>query len=222
MATSDTDGCARAVSPCVRKCTLDDDDICVGCFRHIDEICAWVPRVAARRTRPRIGYSFVIVWHGAQRDGVALRDNVDEIPLAAERARRFGFDYLSLKPVLERAPDGAEVMAPESAAGAQRHLLARIRSAVARAREIAGDALDVHISTNLRVLEQGNWRDYTVQPRRCHMQAFRQVLSPDGLWNCPAHRGVEKARIGANDAYAGDEPETRAHGSDAAGYEDHL
>jgi hypothetical protein len=28
-------------SPCIRKCTLDDNDICVGCFRSLDEICAW-------------------------------------------------------------------------------------------------------------------------------------------------------------------------------------
>jgi len=28
-------------SPCIDLCTLDDDDICVGCFRSIDEICAW-------------------------------------------------------------------------------------------------------------------------------------------------------------------------------------
>ncbi len=28
-------------SPCIRQCTLDGDDICVGCFRHIDEICGW-------------------------------------------------------------------------------------------------------------------------------------------------------------------------------------
>ena len=33
---------SRAVeSPCIRLCTLDDDDICVGCHRSIDEICAW-------------------------------------------------------------------------------------------------------------------------------------------------------------------------------------
>ena len=36
-----TDSRDRVESPCVRKCTLDDDDICVGCFRSIDEICAW-------------------------------------------------------------------------------------------------------------------------------------------------------------------------------------
>ncbi len=28
-------------SPCIDLCRLDDDDICVGCFRSIDEICAW-------------------------------------------------------------------------------------------------------------------------------------------------------------------------------------
>ena len=28
-------------SPCIRKCCLDDDDICVGCLRHIDEILVW-------------------------------------------------------------------------------------------------------------------------------------------------------------------------------------
>ncbi len=41
MATSVTDQSLRVESPCVRKCTLDDDDVCVGCFRSIDEICAW-------------------------------------------------------------------------------------------------------------------------------------------------------------------------------------
>ncbi len=33
------------------------------------------------------------------------------------------------------------------------------------------------------------------------MQALRQVLTPTGLYNCPAHRGVEKARIASASAY---------------------
>jgi predicted Fe-S protein YdhL (DUF1289 family) len=41
MATSAIDQTVRVESPCIRKCTLDDDDICVGCFRSLDEICAW-------------------------------------------------------------------------------------------------------------------------------------------------------------------------------------
>ena len=28
-------------SPCVSICCLDDDDICLGCFRSCDEICKW-------------------------------------------------------------------------------------------------------------------------------------------------------------------------------------
>lgn len=28
-------------SPCIRNCCLNDSDICVGCFRHIDEILQW-------------------------------------------------------------------------------------------------------------------------------------------------------------------------------------
>lgn len=28
-------------SPCVRNCCLDGNDICLGCFRSIDEILRW-------------------------------------------------------------------------------------------------------------------------------------------------------------------------------------
>jgi predicted Fe-S protein YdhL (DUF1289 family) len=28
-------------SPCVRNCCLKNDDVCIGCFRHLDEIMGW-------------------------------------------------------------------------------------------------------------------------------------------------------------------------------------
>lgn len=28
-------------SPCVRQCCLDDNDICIGCYRTLQEICRW-------------------------------------------------------------------------------------------------------------------------------------------------------------------------------------
>jgi predicted Fe-S protein YdhL (DUF1289 family) len=28
-------------SPCVRNCCLNHDDICLGCFRSLDEIMLW-------------------------------------------------------------------------------------------------------------------------------------------------------------------------------------
>jgi len=36
-----TDIDSSAQSPCVRNCCLDDDLICVGCFRTLEEIKEW-------------------------------------------------------------------------------------------------------------------------------------------------------------------------------------
>jgi uncharacterized protein len=36
---SDIDSSAQ--SPCIRNCCLGDDDICLGCFRSIEEIKQW-------------------------------------------------------------------------------------------------------------------------------------------------------------------------------------
>jgi hypothetical protein len=168
----------------------------------LDEICAWVPRIKARNPGLRIGYSYIIVWRGASREGVALHENIDEIVLATRRARESGFDFIALKPVLERAPGGAEVMDPAAAQDELAQVVARIREQVEQARRLAGSGFSVHVSTNLRVLESGNWSELTRQPRTCHVQALRQVLTPLGLYNCPAHRGVERARIAGADAFA--------------------
>jgi pyruvate-formate lyase-activating enzyme len=177
----------------------------------LDEICEWVPRIKQRNPRFEVGYSYIIVWQGSSRDGVALHENIDEIALAAERAARHRFDYIALKPVLERAPDGAEVMDPGAAQARLDDVIARIHAQLEKARSFASDSFAVRVSTNLRVLEQGSWREYTRQPRTCHMQALRQVLTPMGTFNCPAHRGVEKARVGGADAFA-NESQARATG----------
>ena len=31
----------KNMSPCVRNCCLNENNICLGCFRSIDEICQW-------------------------------------------------------------------------------------------------------------------------------------------------------------------------------------
>ncbi len=51
-------------SPCVRNCCLNEADICVGCFRSLEEITRWsvvdneakiqiLTRVAVRRSQAR-------------------------------------------------------------------------------------------------------------------------------------------------------------------------
>lgn len=37
-------------SPCISNCCLDEADICLGCFRHIDEITGWHSATNQRKT----------------------------------------------------------------------------------------------------------------------------------------------------------------------------
>jgi hypothetical protein len=38
-------------SPCNRICTLDEANVCLGCFRTLDEICRWTAFSEAERAR---------------------------------------------------------------------------------------------------------------------------------------------------------------------------
>ena len=169
----------------------------------LDAICEWIPKIKAANPAPRLGFSYIIVWDGAQRgDDVPIHENVQEIVQATERAKASGFDYISLKPFLERTPEGAEVMDPSDATSEFGAMLKRIRTEVDKALTLVDDDFSVYVSTNLAMLETGDWSEYTKQPKMCHMQALRQVLTPTGLFNCPAHRGVDKAQIAGKGAFA--------------------
>ena len=129
-------------------------------------------------------------------------ENIDELVIAADRARGFGFDYFSVKPFLVRQEENnAEVMNPSSAEGALDQVIAKIRVAVNDAKKLETDSFKIVESTNLRLLEEKKWKDFTRQPKQCHMQALRQVLTPLGLFNCPGYRGVAAARIAGSAAY---------------------
>lgn len=176
----------------------------------LDEICARATAIKRANPAVQLGYSFVITWRGARRDDVKLVENLHEMAQAAARARAAGFDYVSFKPFLTRADAGAEVLDPAQAEAQQEEVKARIRAGLLAAAQHEDARFRVIESTNLRVFLDGSWRDWTRQPRECHMQALRQVLSPLGTYNCPAHRGVPKARIGGKAAWAGDGAEGAA------------
>lgn len=169
---------------------------------NLDSICEWMPKIKAVNPEPKLGFSYIIVWQGASRETHGLHENIHEMVLAAGRAKEYGFDYISFKPVLERQEDGAEVMDPSKTATETAAVVQRIQANIDEAKELEDGRFQVYVSTNLRLLEEGSWRDFTQQPKTCHMQALRQVLTPLGLYNCPAHRGVEKAKIAEKDGYA--------------------
>ena len=170
----------------------------------LDEICSWIPKIKALNPKVQLGFSFVITWRGGSRGDVKVVENIQEMVQAAARAQDAGFDYISYKPFLERQEDGSEVMDPAKSEQELQAVIARIQQALGEARERATQrpGFRVLASTNLRVLMAGNWRDYTQQPKVCHMQMLRQVLTPLGTFNCPAHRGVPKALLGGKDLWA--------------------
>lgn len=51
MSDAPRDEHGRIASPCVRVCCLNDDNVCLGCFRRIDEITRWGESSDAERRR---------------------------------------------------------------------------------------------------------------------------------------------------------------------------
>lgn len=170
----------------------------------LDEICEGVARLRAAHATVKIGFSFIIVWKDCEANDAKIVENVHEIVLATERARRFGFDYISLKPFLTRAPENnAEIVGlTKEPATSVESAMAEIRRQVDLAKKLETESFRVVESTNLRVLENGTYRNYTEQPRHCHAQFFRQVLSPLGIFNCPVYRHVPNALMGDKHAYS--------------------
>ncbi|MFK7741995.1 MAG: radical SAM protein [Planctomycetota bacterium] len=167
----------------------------------LDEICAWMPKIKAANPALNLGFSFVITWTGGSRGDVKIVENIHEMVMASKRASDAQFDYISFKPFLERQEDGAEVMDPAKTEAELQAVIARIQANLEEARSVVRDDFRVLASTNLRVLMSGTWKDYTHQPKVCHMQMLRQVVTPLGTFNCPAHRGVQKAQLGGKEVW---------------------
>jgi hypothetical protein len=167
----------------------------------LDEICSWMPKIKAVNPAVQLGFSYVITWKGGSRGEVKIVENIHEMVMASKRASDAQFDYISFKPFLERQEDGAEVMDPAKTEAELQAVVARIQHNLEEARAVVREGFRVLASTNLRVLMSGTWRDYTKQPKTCHMQMLRQVVTPLGSFNCPAHRGVEKAKLGDKDLW---------------------
>jgi hypothetical protein len=169
----------------------------------LDEICAAVPPIRATKPRFKLGYSFIITWEGARIDERKIVENIHEIVMAAERARRYGFDYIAYKPFLTRAvANRAEIV---DLRDADRHLdsiIEKIRAGVSEARTLETATFRIYETTNLKVLVNRSAQSYTQQPHNCHMQFFRQVLSPLGIFNCPVYRNQRHGKIGEKLAYS--------------------
>lgn len=175
--------------PGSKKCTLE-------------WICSHIPDIKKVNPKFKIGFSFIIVWQDCETNDTKIIENVDEMVTAAKMAKDHKFDYISFKPFLTRAEvNNAEIIGIEKEQEHVESIMKKIRAYVTESMELEDDSFAVIESTNLRVLENGTYMNYTEQPHNCHMQYFRQVLSPLGIFNCPVYRHVPQALLGDKHAY---------------------
>jgi MoaA/NifB/PqqE/SkfB family radical SAM enzyme len=149
-----------------------------------------------------LGYSFVIVWEGVEINGKRLSPNIHEIARSVELAREFSFDYVSFKPCLVRFNESQrETLLKNVEKTKEQEIVDQIKVHLQEAKRIAGDQVKILESSNLKAMLDQETDRIKRQPKKCHMQFFRTVVTPFGIFHCPAFRGVEEAKIGEPDGY---------------------
>lgn len=149
-----------------------------------------------------LGYSFVVVWEGVEINGKRLRSNLDEMTRSVELAREFSFDYVSFKPCLVRWDESQrETLLKDIGKTKEEEIIDQLKVHLQETRQAAGDQVKILESSNLKAMLNRETDQIKKQPARCHMQFFRTVVTPFGIFHCPAFRGVEEARVGMTDGY---------------------
>jgi molybdenum cofactor biosynthesis enzyme MoaA len=172
----------------------------------LTQILEGARRVKEKNPLISLGYSFVIIWEGVEVNGSVLRANIREIAEAADLAARYSFDYLSLKPCLVRLEETKrESLLDQVDETKEREIIGSIKIHLEKAKEAAGNRIKILESINLRALLSGEAGRIKTQPQTCHMPFFRTVVTPSGLFHCPAFRGVAVAKIGEKEGYVTEE-----------------
>ena len=149
-----------------------------------------------------LGYSFVIIWEGVEINGKRLSPNIHEIARSVELAREFSFDYVSFKPCLVRFNESQrETLLKNVEKMKEAEIIDQIKVHLQEAKRFAGDQVKILESSNLKAMLNQETDRIKRQPKKCHMQFFRTVVTPFGIFHCPAFRGVEEAKIGEPDGY---------------------
>jgi len=159
-----------------------------------------------------LGYSFVICWEGIVLNGKSVPRNIEEISAAYQNCRDYNFDYLSLKPCLLKEPQNPVETICDDRPGSN---LVEVCRDIEKHIRIVENNIDANIpiikSINLLGMLNGNLNRLRIQPKICHAGFFRQVVTPYGIYHCPAYRGSEIAFIGDLSGYASQESANRSY-----------
>ena len=153
-----------------------------------------------------MGDSFVISWRDSDSplgNGKRILRNVHEISSAVLNAKNYGFDYISLKPCLDKTSENPiETLFNDEQSETINSTIAPINEQITNAEKLTGGNLKIILSTNLKALLNGTLEKLRKQPKTCHIGYFRQVVSPIEIYHCPAFRGDSRAKIGDVSLYS--------------------
>ena len=168
----------------------------------LESICAKVPDIKAANPDLIMGFSYIVTWRGSFINDTDIVENLHEIAQATRLARDSQFDYISFKPFLTRDEfNNAEVIDIERQEN-MGETVARIQAQIEEAVKLETAEFRVLRSTGLKAMLSGQTQALGKQPQQCHMQFFRQVLSPLGLYNCPVYRNQDHGKLGDKNAAA--------------------
>jgi hypothetical protein len=170
----------------------------------LEEICSHIPDIKAVNSSFKVGFSYIVTWKGATLYDEEIVENMHEMAEAAELAKRNQFDYIAFKPFLTRAEiNNAEVIDLEASDKRYKEIVKVISEQLDKTTSLEDKSFKIHRTTNLKMLLTGEKStDNVGQPQRCHMQFFRQILSPLGTYNCPVYRNQPHGQLGEKDVYA--------------------
>jgi hypothetical protein len=116
-----------------------------------------------------------------------------EIPGAVSMGLRYGFDYISFKPCLLRLEgSGKESLFDPPDPEREERVISGIAQLLEKAGQASEGRIKVLKSVNLQAMLDKKLHELKVQPKVCHSQFFRTVLTPSGVFHCPALRGVPR------------------------------
>ena len=155
--------------------------------KTLSEILPEVKEMRKRWSQFQMGYSFLVLHEEFVANKTNLRNNIEEIPLAAKLGRDHGFTYLSVKPFI--SPEPSRITDPDG------RYVAGIKEQVAIAKQYQTDDFKVVESFNLFALFENQNERLRHQPKVCHSNFFRVVVTPDGIFSCPVWRGFKMVQL---------------------------
>ncbi len=171
---------------------------------RLESILAGVREIKRLNPRVRAGCSFVIVWQGITVNGYELTSNIAEMAPAVKNAREYGFDHVLFRPcVMRHEGSQMETLFDTPDPDREARITEAIENNLSAAEEVSGGDVMILKSLDLAAMLDGKVHELKVQPEVCHCQFFRTVLTPQGVFHCPALRGMEHARIGDAVGYKG-------------------